>query len=263
MRDALFDLGWRSAIDDRQATHSSRNFASSTIEPKPVQHPRPPLLLAAYTPSTIDRVSRRADGWMPAGFAIEAFALMFAAISGLAAGYGRDPDTLQVVVRANLQSRHRSLEGSEPGDTRGPTRCRSPRNRLDALRRARLATHRTRSTSRPHRDALLRRRGAPSPFISRQRTRRRLHRTLLQTVLLRWTSMTSPSSPAAPKASPRHWPTPPIAHHGCSAMPTRTHRGGTGLDSVLRIDDPPINEPAKRVLRSALEQLQTRPALDS
>lgn len=45
-----------------------------------------PATVAAYTPSAIDRVSRRADGWMPAGLAIEAFALMFAAISGLAAG---------------------------------------------------------------------------------------------------------------------------------------------------------------------------------
>lgn len=52
--------------------------------------------------------------------------------------------------------------------------------------------------------------------------------------------MTSPSSPALPKASPRHWPTPPIAHHGCSAMPTRTRRGGMGLDSVLRIDPSPM-----------------------
>ena len=39
----------------------------SEILPKPAQRPRPPLLLAAYTPSALDRVARRADAWIPAG----------------------------------------------------------------------------------------------------------------------------------------------------------------------------------------------------
>src|SRR5688572_3847114 len=44
----------------------------STLQPKPVQSPRPPIYLAAYTPSALDRVGRYADGWMPSGVPLSA-----------------------------------------------------------------------------------------------------------------------------------------------------------------------------------------------
>ena len=79
------------------------HIAPSTILPKPVQRPRPPMLLAAYTPAGLDRVARRADGWMPAGLPVEAVAPMFGAVRDMAAGYGRDPDAIELVVRANIK----------------------------------------------------------------------------------------------------------------------------------------------------------------
>src|SRR3954467_5577348 len=90
------------------------HIASSTIMPKPVQNPRPPLLLAAYTPAGFDRIARRGDGWMPAGLPVAAIAPMWATIRDLAAGHGREPDDLQLVVRANVKVVDQPLGADRP-----------------------------------------------------------------------------------------------------------------------------------------------------
>jgi alkanesulfonate monooxygenase SsuD/methylene tetrahydromethanopterin reductase-like flavin-dependent oxidoreductase (luciferase family) len=64
--------------------------------------PRPPVLLAATTKDGLDRIARRADGWNPAGVPIELLAPMWTTVRAMAAGYGRDPDTLHLVVRATI-----------------------------------------------------------------------------------------------------------------------------------------------------------------
>jgi len=43
---------------------------ASHIEPKPVQKPRPPVLLGGYSDATLERVGRRADGWLAVGFPV-------------------------------------------------------------------------------------------------------------------------------------------------------------------------------------------------
>src|SRR3954453_14750773 len=90
------------------------HIAPSTIMPKPVQNPRPPLLLAAYTPAGFDRIARRGDGWLPAGLPVAAIAPMWAMIRDLAAGYGREPDDLQLVVRANVKIFDQPLGADRP-----------------------------------------------------------------------------------------------------------------------------------------------------
>jgi probable F420-dependent oxidoreductase len=70
---------------------------------KPVQQPRPPVLLAAYTPTGLERIARRADGWIPSRMPVGALASMFRAVRDLAAGHGRDPGALRFVVRANIR----------------------------------------------------------------------------------------------------------------------------------------------------------------
>jgi probable F420-dependent oxidoreductase len=77
-------------------------IAPSLMGPKPLQHPRPPILLAGYSPAGLDRVARRADGWNPVGLPVERLASMWTTVRHLAAGYGRDPDGLHFVVRANM-----------------------------------------------------------------------------------------------------------------------------------------------------------------
>ena len=98
----------------------------SEILPKPMQRPRPPLLLAAYTPSALDRVARRADAWIPAGLPIEAIGPMFGAVRDMAAGYGRDPDAIELVVRANASI---TLAVARWGPSRLPRLDRAGRRR--------------------------------------------------------------------------------------------------------------------------------------
>jgi probable F420-dependent oxidoreductase len=74
----------------------------SVIRPKPVQEPHPPIYLAASTPRAMARVARHADGWIPLGLPIDEMAEMFAAIKSMAHDAGRDPDRLEMSVRANV-----------------------------------------------------------------------------------------------------------------------------------------------------------------
>ena len=88
-------------------------IASASMGPKPVQVPGPPVLLAAYTREGLDRVARRADGWNPAGLPVTMLAPMWATVRDLAAGHGRDPDALELVVRANVALTDRPVDGAD------------------------------------------------------------------------------------------------------------------------------------------------------
>src|ERR671916_864651 len=72
----------------------------SYFDLKPVQKPRPPIYMGAYTPATMDRVARLADGWLPTGLPLSAMEQMFAAIKQGAAEVGRDPGSLKLTVIA-------------------------------------------------------------------------------------------------------------------------------------------------------------------
>jgi probable F420-dependent oxidoreductase len=103
--DALEAL-WRPGAD--AVSYEGRDFrvAPSSFRPRPVQRPRPPILLAAYTPAGLARAGRRADGWTPTGLDIPTTAAMWAMVLAAAEAAGRDPDQLSMVVRANV---HHSL----------------------------------------------------------------------------------------------------------------------------------------------------------
>jgi probable F420-dependent oxidoreductase len=90
------------------------HIAPSTILPKPKQDPRPPLLLAAYTPAGLDRIARRADGWTPAGLPVAAVGPMWSSIRERAEQYGRQADALQLVVRANIKLSDTPLSDDRP-----------------------------------------------------------------------------------------------------------------------------------------------------
>ena len=74
----------------------------STIGVKPVQKPHPPVYMAAYAPPSMRRIAKYADGWNPAGVPIAAMGEMFAGIKQMAAAEGRDPESLELVIRANV-----------------------------------------------------------------------------------------------------------------------------------------------------------------
>jgi probable F420-dependent oxidoreductase len=84
--------------------HSGRFFTlpDSVLDLRPVQPGGPPLLLAGFTPRAMERIGRRADGWLmtqglPAGHA----AMLWDTARRAAAAAGRDPEALRRVLRIN------------------------------------------------------------------------------------------------------------------------------------------------------------------
>ncbi|MFF0310490.1 TIGR03619 family F420-dependent LLM class oxidoreductase [Streptosporangium sp. NPDC004379] len=90
---------WRD--DPVAVTAPGWSIPPSHIDPKPVQRPRPPLLLAGFSPAALERVGRRADGWLAAAMPVPLLTGMRDAIRRAAERAGRDPDGIRVVVRAN------------------------------------------------------------------------------------------------------------------------------------------------------------------
>ncbi|MBI1894244.1 MAG: LLM class F420-dependent oxidoreductase [Candidatus Rokubacteria bacterium] len=74
----------------------------SVIGLKPVQKPHPPIYLAAYAPAALKRAATLANGWLPVGVPVEGMAQMMTHLREMAKAAGRDPSTLELVVRANL-----------------------------------------------------------------------------------------------------------------------------------------------------------------
>jgi len=74
----------------------------SYIYPKPVQKPHPPIYLAAFAPPAMKRLAAMADGWNPVAIPAAGMAQMFEGVQQMAKAAGRDPSTLAMVVRANL-----------------------------------------------------------------------------------------------------------------------------------------------------------------
>ncbi len=79
------------------------HLPKSYIGPKPVQKPHPPIILAAFAPPALKRLATMADGWNPVGVPVEGMAQMFSSIQQMAKEAGRDPATLQMIVRGNLE----------------------------------------------------------------------------------------------------------------------------------------------------------------
>jgi len=75
----------------------------SYIYPKPVQKPHPPIYLAAFAPPALKRLATMADGWNPVAIPAAGMAQMFDQIKQMAKDAGRDPSSLAMVVRANLE----------------------------------------------------------------------------------------------------------------------------------------------------------------
>jgi probable F420-dependent oxidoreductase len=78
------------------------NIPPSTMQPKPVQKPHPPILMAAFAPASMKRLATMADGWLPVALPVPAMKQMWDGIKGMAKEAGRDPSKLQLVVRANF-----------------------------------------------------------------------------------------------------------------------------------------------------------------
>lgn len=78
------------------------HLPKSFIQPKPVQKPHPPIYLAAFSPAGLKRAATLANGWFPVGIPVDGMRQMISGLKDMARQAGRNPDELEVVVRANL-----------------------------------------------------------------------------------------------------------------------------------------------------------------
>jgi alkanesulfonate monooxygenase SsuD/methylene tetrahydromethanopterin reductase-like flavin-dependent oxidoreductase (luciferase family) len=76
--------------------------------------PRPPVLLACDTADGLERIARRADGWIAAGVPVPVLGGMWSATRDRAAAHGREPDALDLVVRADITLTDRPIDGTRP-----------------------------------------------------------------------------------------------------------------------------------------------------
>jgi probable F420-dependent oxidoreductase len=104
----------------------------SYIDLKPVQKPRPPIYMAAFTPGAMRRVARLADGWNPSGVPVGAMQEMFTAIRRMAAEAGRDADAIQLIVTANVEIHEKALGAERMIFTGTPDQIEAD---IDATRR--------------------------------------------------------------------------------------------------------------------------------
>ena len=68
--------------------------------PKPLQAPRPPIVLGGETVHTLRRVAKYADGWLPRIWDTQQLADGISTLKQLAVEAGRDPDAITVSVFA-------------------------------------------------------------------------------------------------------------------------------------------------------------------
>lgn len=73
----------------------------SLVKAKPVQRPRPPVLLAGLVPQAFTRIARRADGWLAVGLPLPVLTATIASIRQQAESFGRDPGALRFPLRIN------------------------------------------------------------------------------------------------------------------------------------------------------------------
>ena len=106
--------------------HSSRwNFDDLRFSPKPVQQPHIPLWIGGASPGALRRVARLGDGWHPSGLTPEEYAVRRQQVRELAERAGRDPDSLTMSARVEVEAT------GGPSSDRAANRARIPGNDLE------------------------------------------------------------------------------------------------------------------------------------
>lgn len=81
---------------ENDVTHEGRffSFHNITMEPKPVQQPRPPIWVAGRSEAAYRRTAKYGDGFLPYLFTPDRYAEAWQQIGAYAAEVGRDPTSL-------------------------------------------------------------------------------------------------------------------------------------------------------------------------
>jgi probable F420-dependent oxidoreductase len=86
------------------------SIPESWVDLKPVQQPRPPIYLGAFTPAGLKRVGARADGWtgvvqLPGAVNLDMLSWQRQQIDDAARAAGREPTAIHSYIRINIAER--------------------------------------------------------------------------------------------------------------------------------------------------------------
>lgn len=110
---SLLDALWTQDVVDHHGEFYE--VSSSRLEPKPVQSPRPPLLLGGGTDAAYRRAGRLADGWISASrHDLTRIGDAIGVVKRAARDAGRDVDALRFVVRGVARVREAGRPNRSP-----------------------------------------------------------------------------------------------------------------------------------------------------
>ncbi len=99
------------------------NLRGAVLHPKPVQKPRPPILIGGYVDAVLKRAATKGDGWLTYYYTADSFAKTWAKVRGFAEEAGRDPDEListnQLPICIGPRAQDRSLDDALAADRMG------------------------------------------------------------------------------------------------------------------------------------------------
>jgi probable F420-dependent oxidoreductase len=104
-------------------THHGKFFSFDEVvfEPKPVQQPRPPILVGGESKAALRRAARLGDGWLGMGHTFESAAAQIATLRALLAERGprsNDDPAFQIVLGGAVESRADVARWEDLGVTR-------------------------------------------------------------------------------------------------------------------------------------------------
>jgi probable F420-dependent oxidoreductase len=89
--DIIQHLWSEDRVDGQYLSH---NLRGAVLFPKPVQKPRPPILIGGYVEAVLKRAATKGDGWLTYFYTPESFSKSWAEVRAFAVAAGRDPDEL-------------------------------------------------------------------------------------------------------------------------------------------------------------------------
>ncbi len=91
------------------AQYSQYNLRGAVLYPKPVQQPRPPILIGGYVDAVLKRAATKGDGWLTTHYTPESFRKSWARVRNFAEEAGRNPNELtstnQLPVRIGARAK--------------------------------------------------------------------------------------------------------------------------------------------------------------